>query len=134
MVVPAWKTVSYMAVPDQAAHLPDVHISAMRETAPRFNCNYYDSSGPGTKYNMPETRTAFPVVVRRSTFARSDRFDYSDVFSATRGMAFRDTPGPLRYPAPASAFDKQVRSTTRLKPVYSPPRKIWVTQEMPTRR
>jgi hypothetical protein len=111
MTIQAWRTVSYLVVPDRPAQLPDVHSTAMRETAPRFEAIYWDTSGPGPKYNLPETRTAFPTVAQKKNgFGRSDRFFNADVFSASRGMAVKNTPGPLRYPAPPSVFDKHVPS------------------------
>lgn len=114
----SWRTTSYLLTPDASANAAGQLYSApMRQTEPRFLAAYFDASGPGPRYNSPDDRTAFPkpYLSQHSTFGRSDRFSYVDAFSANRGVPDRASPGPGRYPATPSVFDKYNRSA-QLRP------------------
>jgi hypothetical protein len=116
-----WRTKSYLLLPDVGSQMSfgsAMHTATMQQTQPRFGSNYFDASGPGPKYNTPHDRGIFqkPYLRKHTTFSRSDRFAYVDAFSASRGIPDRCSPGPGRYPASQSSFDKHVRSTERLKP------------------
>lgn len=115
-----WRTVSYLLTPDassQMSHGSALHSAPMRQTEPRFLAAYFDAAGPGPRYNSPDTRTAFPkpYLRKHTTFGRSERF-LADAFAASRGNADPASPGPARYPPPPSAFDKHVRSASKLRP------------------
>lgn len=112
-----------------------MHTASMCQTQPRFGSNYFDASGPGPKYNTPHDRGIFqkPHLLKHTTFTRSDRFAYVDAFSASRGIPDRCSPGPGRYPASQSSFDKHVRSTERLKP-GTRPRPLAARDARPTAR
>ncbi|KAG8464187.1 hypothetical protein KFE25_003250 [Diacronema lutheri] len=132
-----WRTTSYLLAPDASSymsHASALHCASMRQTEPRFLAAFYDAAGPGPKYNSPHTRTAFPrpYPLKHTTFGRAQRFDYTDAFSANRGIADSASPGPARYPAPLSAFDKHIRSAP-LRPVSRPPSKYWVPHEFPAK-